>query len=256
MLSFDLGTSSGVNDQLAVAGNVSSAAGKHEVINLASPSLVSGSYTLLTAAAGGLTAGGTDFSLGSLPSARGTFALNNSTAGALVLSVTANPAPAAAYWSGKIAGNFNWNGGAGNNTNWATDATGATDTQQIPGPVTNVFFTANNAVPSSGSTLTTSLDLNYSINSLTFAVAGGTGGITSAVVNPNGHTLTLAPGGLTLDVSSTASATIGAGSIFLSGSQNWTNNNASLPLVVNANITPTSISGPTTLTINGAARAA
>ncbi len=69
VLGFQLGSSAGATDLIAVAGSLSAAAG-HEVVNLATPSLVSGSYTLLTAAAGGLTAGGTDFTLGSLPSAR------------------------------------------------------------------------------------------------------------------------------------------------------------------------------------------
>ena len=250
VLGFQLGSTAGASDLIDVAGSVSSAAG-HEVVNLATPSLVSGSYTLLTAAAGGLTAGGTDFTLGSLPNARGSFALNNSTTGALVLSVTANPTPAAAYWSGAIGGNFNWNGGSGSQTNWATDSSGGTDTGQIPGPITNVYFTANNAVPSSGSTLATALDLNYSIDSLTFAVSGASSGITSVVVNPNGHSLTMGTGGVTLDVSSTASATIGAGSIILAGSQSWANNNSSMSLTVSAAVAPMANIGPTTLTFNG-----
>ena len=77
----------------------------------------------------------------------------------------------------------------------------------------------------------TALDLNYSINSLTFAVAGASSGITSVVVDPNGHSLTMGNGGVTLDVSSTAGATIArVGGIILAGSQSWANNNSSLRL--------------------------
>ena len=99
--------------------------------------------------------------------------------------------------------------------------------------------------------MTTALDLNYSINSLTFAVSGASSGITSVAVNPNGYSLTMGTGGVTLDVSSTASATIGAGSIILAGSQSWANNNSSLGLTINAAVAPANGIGPTTLIFNG-----
>ena len=98
VIGFQLGSTAGATDLIDVAGSALPAAG-HDVVNITAPSVAAGTYTLLTAAAGGLTAGGTNFTLGSVPSLRGTFALNTSTTADLILTVTANPTPSAAYWS-------------------------------------------------------------------------------------------------------------------------------------------------------------
>ena len=112
-----------------------------------------------------------------------------------------------------------------------------------------MYFTAS-SVSSTSSTLTTTLDNNYSIQGLTVAVPSLSGTqITSSVINLNGKTLTMGGNGLTLDVASLAGATLSGGSIALNGSQNWANNNSSLSMIVNAPIAP--VSGATTLSLEG-----
>ena len=143
----------------------------------------------------------------------------------------------------------NWSTG-NSNSNWSTDSAGATDANQVPGGITDVVFAASNAVPNSGSTLTTQLDGNFPIKGLTIAVpTTSPTQITSTVINPNGNTLTIGADGLTLAAASLSSATLGAGAISLGVSQNWANNNATLGLSVNSNISASS--GATTLTLNG-----
>jgi autotransporter-associated beta strand protein len=254
VLDLDLGSVAGSSDLIA-AGAVSLAASN--TINLAAISGVSpGNYTLLTCPSGGIVAA--DFILGTRPSIRGSYNFNQSTSTALVLTISANATPSTAYWTGsgsRVAGDGqnNWAAGPNTTTNWSTDSAGLTDAGQVPGTNTSVIFTAANAVPSSGNTLTTQLDANYSIQGLTFAVPVTTGQITSTVINPNGHTLTLGSGGLNLDSASLSSATIsgGSGSVALLTGQNWANNNSSLSLTINANVAPVAAAGLTTLTFNG-----
>ena len=253
VLDYDLGTSSGINDTIAVAGAVSLA--PSSTINLAAiGGLSAGSYTLLTGSAGITVA---DFSLGNHPAIRGSYNFNNSTATALVLTISANATPSMAYWTGSGSraaadGSNNWAAGPGATTNWSVDAAGTTDAGQVPGPNTSVYFTAATAKSGADGVLTTQLDGSYTIQGLTIAVPVISGTqITSTVIKPNGDTLTLGSGGLTLDVASLSSATIaGTGSVLLSTSQSWANNNSSLPLTVNASVAPVAGS-PATLTFNG-----
>ena len=118
---------------------------------------------------------------------------------------------------------------------------------QVPGPITNVYFTAASATGNVAGSLTTTLDGAYPINGLTFAVTPGT--ITSVAINTAGNTLTIGSGGLTLTSTSNAGASInGSGGVIVNGSQTWANN-SSLPLAVNVPIS--AYSGPTTLTVSG-----
>ena len=103
----------------------------------------------------------------------------------------------------------------------------------------------------SAAVLTTTLDQAFSINSLTFAPGSGT--ISSMGVNTAGNTLIIGSGGLALASTSAASGTInGSGGVIVNGSQNWVNN-SSQTLSVTAPIT--ALSGSTTLTLTGPARA-
>ena len=94
-------------------------------------------------------------------------------------------------------------------SNWSTDSQGQNDPFQVPGAATNVIFTATN-VAGSGA-LTTTLDQNYFINSLTFTVPAGTS-ITGVTVNTGSNSLYLGSGnnssGLTLNAASATGGTI------------------------------------------------
>jgi fibronectin-binding autotransporter adhesin len=214
-------------------------------------SVVPGSYDLITAASG-LTAG--NFTVGSKPAGFNSYTLSTPSSGVLILSITGNATPGTAYWTGAASRALSdsanqWGIGSTISTsNWSTTPDGLTDPQQVPGSITNVYFTASNAVGNAGGSLTTTLDTNYSINSLTFAPGSGT--ITSVAINTAANSLSIGSGGLTLTNTSNASATIsGSGSVIVNGSQAWANN-SSLPLAVNVPIS--ALSGATTLTINGA----
>ncbi len=213
-------------------------------------SIVYGPYDLITAA-GGLSAG--NFAVGSKPAGFNSYTLSTPTSSALVLSITGNPVPGIAYWTGSassaLADSANqWGiGSAISTSNWSTTPDGLTDPQQVPGAITDVFFTAANASSASG-TLSTTLDTGYSVNSLTFAVPSATS-ITSVVINTNGNSLATGSGGLTLASTSNVGVSIsGSGSVVVNGSQNWANN-SSQPLLVTAPISANS--GATTLTLSG-----
>ena len=110
-----------------------------------------------------------------------------------------------------------------------------------------MIFAATN-VAGSGA-LTTTLDHNYLIQSLTFAVPASTS-ITGVTVNTATNSLTIGSGGLTLSAISSTGGTIGGtGGVVVNGSQSWANNSNSQNLTVSTPIT--AASGPTTLTLNG-----
>ena len=257
VLNFDVGSTPGINDLVAVSGSVSLTPDAGGTVNLSQPNIAAGNYTLLASASGGLTPGGGDFTLGTHPSFHGTENFNQSTSTALILTVSANSFQPTVYFTGaaSIAGGdaaYNWSAGS-SNTNWSTDAAGLHDAAQVPGPITSVIFTAANAVGNlgGGTVLTSQLDANYAILGLTIAVPATSPQISVTVIKPNGHTLALGSGGLTLDSASSSSATIAGGSVSLLAAQSWANNSG-LPLTVNANVAPAAGAGPTTLTFNGA----
>ena len=239
-------------DLMNVTGSVSLAGTSTVNISVANgTSIVPGSYDLITAASG-LAAG--NFTLGSKPAGFNSYTLSTPNPGALVVTVTGNPFPATAYWTGKASAALSdsankWsNGGSISTSNWSTTPNGLTDPQQVPGPITNVYLTAANATGNAGGSLTTTLDQPYIINSLTFAVTPGT--IGSVAINTVGNTLTIGSGGLTLTNTSAAAGSIsGSGGVIVNGSQNWANNSNSQTLTVMAPIS--ALSGATTLTLNG-----
>jgi autotransporter-associated beta strand protein len=253
-LNLDLGSAS--SDQIAAAG-VASASGTNTInINpVLGQSMTSGTaYTIATATGGGLST--SNFTMGSKPASLGfyQFTLSAPTSTALQVTVTGNPTPAVAYWTGQASATAGdsankWGTGPSiSKSNWSTDAAGTTDPLQLPGSMTAVIFNAANAT-GSGGTLTTQLDSGYVIGSLTFDVPAGPG-ISSTVVNTNGNALTVVGGGVTLASTSNSSAAVtGAGSVILDGSQSWANNSNTRGLTISSGIN--ALSGPTMLTFNG-----
>ncbi len=201
VLDFELG-GSGV-DQISAA---SVALSGTSTINLSSlGSFPAGSsYPLITVSGGTLNA--SQFQLGAEPAGFVSFGLAASPGNnQLVLSITANATPGTAYWTGKgslltsDSANY-WNsGGTSGSSNWGQNFDGSNDPLQVPGATTDVIFTATN-VAGSGA-LTTTLDHNYLIRSLAFAVPASTA-ITGVTVNTATNSLSIGAGGLTLSAAS------------------------------------------------------
>lgn len=115
-----------------------------------------------------------------------------------VLTVAGAATPLEAYWLGDVSGVWN-DATVAPNSNWATSAAGTTDTKQIPGTGTDVYFQATGA----GIT-TTTLGADFTVDSLTFSTG------TSTVEGTN--VLTLEGGNANfkaLEVQAGATATIG-----------------------------------------------
>ena len=248
VLDFDLG--GGNADTITVNG--SAAVSGSNTINLNSAgAIVAGSYNLITASGGNLSA--SNFGLGALPYGFYGFSLSTPTVSALVLTVTGNTTPSIAYWTGAASLSLGdtadtWGAGSSSTaSNWSTTPDGTSDPLQLPAAGTDVLFTASNATGVAG-VLNTTLEAPYSIHSLTFGVSAGT--ISSVSVNTNGNALTLGAGGLSMSATSNSNAAInGAGSVVLNGSQSWANQSNSQSL--NVSVPISALSGPTTLTFNG-----
>ena len=157
------------------------------------------------------------------------------------LSVALAP-PANAYWTG-AQGTSSWSTlTSANSTNWASTANGP-GTNSLPGGgSTNVFFTASAA----SNYAATTLDGNFSINSLTFSNSDAMG---IAAGTPATSTLTLTGSG---DAGAIA-VNPGAGPVTISAplamaaSQIWTNNSSSLLTISGSSVA----NGGNTLTLAG-----
>ncbi len=258
-LNFDLGTTSGSNDLFNVGGAVNATG--TTTLNLKALGAIqagTSTYTLITAASGLGAAG--EFALGAEPAGFNTYSLASSTATQEILSITANATVnGTEYWTGAASRTIgdttvnNFGDGttlATPQSNFSTNKAGTVDPKQVPGATTDLVFTANNATPSTGTTLNTTLDANYSLRSLTFDVPTATT-ITSTVINTNGNTLTLGAGGLTIASTSVSAGTInGTGSVTLNGSQTFADNSANA-LTVSTGIAGNAGSGTNTLTFAG-----
>ena len=123
-----------------------------------------------------------------------------------VLTVSGAATPADAYWLGDVGSVWN-TAGASQNSNWATTAAGTTDTNQIPGPTTDVYFQASGAANTS-----TTLGADFAIDSLTFiggvSTIGGANQLSIGGTNPNF---------VTLEVQSGATANIALSNLSYSG---------------------------------------
>ncbi len=211
-LAFELGPS-GTSDQLSISTGMVSVGATSAAIALTPlpglTSLATGTYTVITAP-GGL---GSSFSLATPTLVVGTHTYNvdllssNSTAEVVNLSVGA---PLNAYWGG--AQNASWSSNASGATNWLGGPAG-TDTQQLPGPATNVFLTSNSATNTA-----TTLDGSFTINSLSFTGSGTTAGSGSvSIAGGSGGTLTINAANSFSDANST-NYVVGTGLVVQPGS--------------------------------------
>ncbi len=141
------------------------------------------------------------------------------------------------YWSGvaSVTGadaNNNWSFGSAlipSKSNWSTTINGTTDPVQVPGSISDVFFTAANATSTAGSLLT-QIDGLYSVKSLTFDTSPqNTAPITGVTIGTNGNTLNLGSGGLAVASSNNSNVTISGvtGAVQINASQTWSNNSNS-----------------------------
>lgn len=133
-------------------------------------------YTLLNLADGGISAFGLGSMLqGAMPG--GFDALTWSVTDNQVALTTGNLITGALYWRGLTS--TAWNGAA---NNWSTDKAGAVASTTFPGAGTDVIFSHNGAT----GVLTTTLEQNYRLNSLTFE--SGTTTPTSVTITPGANT--------------------------------------------------------------------
>ena len=128
--------------------------------------------------------------------------------------------PTNAYWSGAKNSVWNTDIEPGDSTNWTTAPTGGVDTNQVPGAITDVYFTANSA-----SNLSTTLGQDFSIKGLFFTGTGTAAGSGSVTIG-GANTLTIGADGITSQVG-TAADTISS-KVALGANETWTNNSANL----------------------------
>ena len=238
LLNFNLG--SGSVDTIAASGILTVNAGGAIVgLNqLPGTPILPGTYNLITFGSGsGL--GGLTFPGGATTSTK-TATFSTSRARRAPSNCRSITPPVNAYWTG-AQGTSSWSTlVSGSNTNWGSTA-GGPDTNAIPGGnVTNVFFTASAA----SNYMNTTLDGNFSINSLTFN-SNSTGPITIGPGSSSAYTLTIyGSNGITVDAGAGA-ATISA-PLVLGVAQTWANNSSS-PLTISGSVT----NGGNTLTLAG-----
>ena len=224
------GVNGAVSDSIASTGAI--ALSGTTSVNLANIGGISpGTYTLLT---GSAFSGAGSIALGTTPAGFYTWTPNQ-TATAYEVVVAGVPTPAAAYWAGSVSSV--WADAAlAPTSNWRTDSTGTTDTNQLPGSTTDVFFATNSAA-----NLTNTLGGDFAIKSFTL-----TGATTGAVTIGGANTISIGAGGITKEAGSGA-LTFGNTTLSVLGAQTWTNADAVNPLTVNA-----AIAGSDAITTAGA----
>ena len=249
LLSFDLGNSS--TDLIAVGKKLTLNAGGAVISlnQLAGTNIANGTYTLLSFTAfGSAPAGAFSLAAGSTVFGGHAFSLSAYSSSSTIesLIVTSNVIPPIAYWTGSQDTFWNSFGISQVNTNFSTDAAGTTNPNQLPGSITDVFFTANSAA-----NLSTTLGLDFSIKSLTFTGTGTTAASSSVTIG-GANTLTLGTGGITVQTGS-AAHTISS-NVALGVAQFWTNNSGSL-LTVSGNVSNSTylltVAGSGSTTISG-----
>lgn len=121
---------------------------------------------------------------------------------------------AQAFWRGDVSGV--WNANSAGNTNWATTAAGTTDLATLPGPFTDVIFSARDP-----GNLTTTLGANTAVNSVTFAKGSGAviiGGANELTLNATGA------GSVGFSVASGTTLQTVTAPVRLAADQTWMNN--------------------------------
>ena len=228
VLSFDLGTTAGSSDRIALTGGTYTFTDPGTAsVNIQTLGAVSlGNYDLITGAAG---MDATKFTLTSSFIGGRAATLNSSSGNALTLVLSVATGDATAYWKGGASGN--WDA-----TNFSTAANG-TGTVGAVGNATDVFFSATSPAPVATST---TLAFDQSVKSLT-VLSNQTGSVgiggTGALHIGTGLTSQAGAGALTINT---------AGGVVLDGVQTWSNNST------NAVTIGTTISG-SALTLTGGA---
>ena len=220
-LGFDLGSVAG-SDLLTLSGGTFSQSGATTLnfANLAGFGV--GTYTLISGAAG---IDFHNFALGAVPGGSFAYSLSDPTSSSLALVVQSTVViPPVAFWKGTI--NSNWSTNNSGNTNWATTAAGTTDTQGPPGSTTDVFFAVTGA--NGGNPISTSLDQNFTVKSLTF-----TSGTPAVTIGGTSNLAIATAAGITLNSGAGAATINTTGQVQLGADQTWTNNSVN-PLSVSS----------------------
>jgi autotransporter-associated beta strand protein len=265
-LNFDLGGATTTADKLVIgsAGAGIAAVSNTNLINIAVPggttSLTTGNYTLIQAGSGLVNS---NFLIGT-PNVVVNGVLYNlsltGTAGTEVLVVGTGGAAVAtplAFWTGSQSSS--WATITAGATNFAVAAIGSPNTFALPGAPTNVTFTANSAA-----NLSTTLDQNFTINSLAFSGTGTSNTAGSTIASGTGtNTLTINAGAVNgntagngITVAAGSGADLISANVALGASQTWTNN-ATNPLTVSGVVSGTGFglttAGAGTLVLSNAA---
>ena len=228
VLSFDLGTTAGSSDRIALTGGTYTftdpGTASVNIQALGTASL--GNYDLITGATG---MDATKFTLTSSFINGRAATLNSSSGNTLTLVLSVAAGDATAYWKGGASGN--WDA-----TNFSTAPNG-TGTVGAVGNATDVFFSATSPAPVATST---TLAFDQSVKSLTvLSNQTGSVGIGGAGALHIGTGLTVQAGAGALTINT-------VGGVVLDGVQTWTNNST------NAVTIGTTISG-SALTLTGGA---
>ncbi len=179
-LGFDL-NASGVNDRLNLTGTAS--VSPTVLLNFNDlGGLAAGTYDLINVTSGTLTAA--DFGLGLAPSGLNYSFTTADSGQTLRLTTTILNF---VYWQGDVDGSWSTsNLGA---TNWASDLAGTTDNGSLPVVTDTLVFSTTNAT---GPTISTTLDGNFTVDSLKFT-ANPSGVASVSIDQGTSGTLTLAP---------------------------------------------------------------
>ena len=241
---------------LVTGGTLSLFAGNKITFNLVDAGLSENqTYTLVSAADGGLTTGAlasADWLLGSVPG--GFSSLTLTAVDGAVRLTTGTLVSGDLYWQG--ASGSNWSAGL---SSWSADLAGTTASTVLPGQASAVRIQRDSAAAAA---ITSNLDRPFRVRSLAFG-AGSSAGVTPSTITltNGGGRLDLFPAssseGITLETGSSASVVI-ASPVLLGAAQTWTvtdaaaNLNISGPLSGSASLTK---AGGGRVTLSGIAAA-
>ena len=205
---------------LTAGGSLGLFAGNKVTFNLVDAGLGENqTYTLVSAADGGLTSGvlgAGDWLLGATPG--GFAALTLAATNGAVTLTTGSLVSGDLFWQGASA--TNWSAGL---ASWSTDLAGTVTSTVLPGQASAVRFQRDSAAAAA---ITSNLDRNFRVRSLAFA-PGTSVGVTPASVTlaGTGGRLDLAPAlatqGITMETGASASVVLAA-PVRLISAQTWT----------------------------------
>ena len=172
VLDFELGTSVGCSDQIAITNGMLAVNGG--IINITPlGTVVPGTYNLITTNSAGQVSGLSNFTLATTSSTLGGYAASlQSSGGTEQLIIAAPYVPPTAYWQGLSGVGPAWSTVG----NWTCDAPGNTPLPQMPAGTTNLYFATTGG--------TATVDQNFAVNSVSFTSSN------SVTINGTG-TLTL-----------------------------------------------------------------